>query len=392
MAPHAQKAPQEPWFARREDRDHWKVNQVAKKQEEDEKKIERLEKAKKGADLFRKVQTHVTEKVHRLGDAAERIGKAYRNAATNHTEAISKDNTKKQQVQALETQLIFSCLAIASAGACSWVTESVLLDNAQNPMTVNRIDQLYKVSDSMPKEFKGAMDSLANRLKTDLPRALSMRELWTKTLGATISAGLGEVFSAIGPTLPSSKDPPPPTQPANQDPANFETDLKTQVHKVAEPALAALTKMADKMDDLPLEAWDKFDLSEFQAAFQKFQDDSNQLADVDDLPDEKPMTDDLERFLWAVWIPRLHYTEVHPNTGAFDDVEFTDVEEEVYYRVRDNVDNRFVALKIETQADTDLPRKEEDTKLIAWSKDYLRNGWKPWALKVKAQLTQGSGN
>src|SRR5262249_18577474 len=123
--------------------------------------------------------------------------------------------------------------------------------------------------------------------------------------------------------------------------------------------LIFLTKMAEKIKNTPDEAWDKYDDREFQTAYQKWQKEAEQLAGVDDLPDEKTMTEKLERFIWALWMPslgpRLEQQSGCTYAGGGDAVCW-DNEVEVYEAVRKPVNDRFVILGIEQGAAADRPR------------------------------------
>ena len=66
-----------------------------------------------------------------------------------------------------------------------------------------------------------------------------------------------------------------------------------------------ITLLATKIKDMPDAAWDKYDDRVFITAYQDWQKEVDGLADVDDLPDDKTMADDLERLIWALWVPRL---------------------------------------------------------------------------------------
>ena len=62
----------------------------------------------------------------------------------------------------------------------------------------------------------------------------------------------------------------------------------------------------------------------FTTAYQDWQKEVNGLADEDDLPDDKTMADDLERLIWALWVPRLHTKEIRiRDTGPITECQFS---------------------------------------------------------------------
>jgi hypothetical protein len=72
----------------------------------------------------------------------------------------------------------------------------------------------------------------------------------------------------------------------------------------------------------------------------------------------------------------LHWVE-RKQSYDFDTGMSHGYSEDVYVRLRKPVDDRLVALRIETQDETDDDRETEDKRLLAWAEKYLRNV-KPW--------------
>ena len=150
------------------------------------------------------------------------------------------------------------------------------------------------------------MVALSQRMKDQLSQQVSARELFTTVLEDTTVAGVGEVFGSMGPYYGA----PAPSVPASQEPQEFQNGLEIQIDKVKIKALSFLHNMITKIKDLPDAAWDKYDDREFTTAYQDWQKEVDGLADEDDLPDDKTMADDLERLIWALWVPRLHSKEI----------------------------------------------------------------------------------
>ena len=98
---------------------------------------------------------------------------------------------------------------------------------------------------------------------------------------------------------------------------------------------------------------------------------SGRLADSDDLKlySDDDMADEMERFIWALWMPSVKIRDVpFPSPGEnYGVVDYSSM----YMRVRggkrdslgkwhDGVDSRFVKLGIETAVQTNLHREKED--------------------------------
>ena len=111
----------------------------------------------------------------------------------------------------------------------------------------------------------------------------------------------------------------------------------------------------NRIKDMPDAAWDKYDDRVFTTAYQDWQKEVDGLADVDDLPDDKTMADDLERLIWALWVPRLRTKEIFDRLGGriessyriSERVNAGELKEvDVYARVYKPVDDCFVRLGI----------------------------------------------
>ncbi len=322
--------------------------------------------------VFNLISVDVDHKATSLRSAATRIGTAYSVAAGRHKEALAKQDA----IKAMETQLMFSILTVLTSGALSWATALVRLQGAaQAAGRVKGIEAIEALRAQVPREYQSAMVALTQRMKDQLSQQVSARELFTTFLEDTAVAGVGEFFGSMGPYYGA----PAPSVPASQEPLEFQNGLEIQIDKVKLKALSFLHTMATKIKDMPDAAWDKYDDREFITAYQDWQKEVNGLADEDDLPDDKTMADDLERLIWALWVPRLHTKEIKSSHRTYhgEDFEYGRREVDVYARVYKPVDDRFVALGIETQDETDLRRDKEDKLLIAWGEKYLRNV-QPW--------------
>ena len=353
--------------------------QLAREIAERKKNEARLRKQNHALSVFNLMNVDVEQKATSLRSAATRIGTAYSVAAGRHKDALAKQD----QVKAMETQLLFSILTVLTSGALSWATALVRLHGAaQAAGRMKGIEAIEALRAQVPRDYQSAMVALTQRMKDQLSRQVSARELFTTVLEDTVVAGVGELFGSMGPYYGA----PAPSVPASQEPMEFQNGLEIQIDKVKLKALSFLHTMATKIKDMPDAAWDKYDDREFQTAYQDWQKEVNGLADEDDLPDDKTMADDLERLIWALWVPRLRTKEIYDqlgqriessyriservNTGELKEVD-------IYARVYKPVDDCFVRLGIETRKETDLRRDKEDKLLIAWGEKYLRNV-QPW--------------
>ena len=355
--------------------------QFAREIAEREKNEARLGKKTDAVSAFDSMQIDVFKKVNALRSAATRIGMAYSVAAGHHRDALAKQD----QIKAMETQLLFSILTVLTSGALSWATALVRLQGAaQAAGRMEGIVAIEALRAQVPREYQKAMVELTQRMKDQLSQQVSTRELFTTVLEDTVVAGVGELFGSMGPYY----DAPAPSVPASQEPLEFQNGLEKQINKVEGKAMIFLSKLAHKIKALPPTdaAWDNYDDSKFTTAYQNWQKEANGLADEDDLPDDQTMADDLERLIWALWVPRLRTKEIYDRLGGriessyriSERVNAGELKEvDVYARVYKPINDRFVALGIETKKETDLSRDKEDKLLIAWGEKYLRNV-QPW--------------
>ena len=275
--------------------------QLAREIAERKQNEARLRKQNHALSVFNLMNVDVEQKATSLRSAATRIGTAYSEAAGRHKDALAKQD----QVKAMETQLLFSILTVLTSGALLGDSTGPPAGAAQAAGRMKGIEAIEALRAQVPREYQSAMGALTQRMKDQLSRQVSARELFTTVLEDTVVAGVGEVFGSMGPYYGA----PAPSVPASQEPLEFQNGLEIQIDKVKLKALSFLHTMATKIKDMPDAAWDKYDDREFITAYQDWQKEVNGLADEDDLPDDKTMADDLERLIWALWVPRLRTKE-----------------------------------------------------------------------------------
>ena len=156
----------------------------------------RLRKQNHALSVFNLMNVDVEKKATSLRIAATRIGTAYSVAAGHHKDALAK----QEQIKAMETQLMFSVLTVLTSGALSWATALVRLQGAaQAAGRMEGIVAIEALRAQVPREYQGAMVALTQRMKDQLSRQVSARELFTTVLEDTTAAGVGEVFGSMGP-------------------------------------------------------------------------------------------------------------------------------------------------------------------------------------------------
>jgi len=222
-------------------------------------RMDKRDRAVMKLDIF---QTELLRRASGWRIAARLVGEAYKIADNNYKETLEK----KKATDALEMQIFFSILTVATSGALGW-------------MSVAGSKQLEGVAASMKLEdaFLDARD-------------------------ATLQAMSGEVFSANGPLV----FPPSADTTVSQDPQVYQDELENKVDSLVQEALQAFIKIRKTYLDAPLEAWDKYDVNSEEAAHRDWMKTAAQLAGKDDLPKVDWMARELERGRWAKYILDNH--------------------------------------------------------------------------------------
>jgi hypothetical protein len=218
--------------------------------------IDRLDKARRAAlklDIF---QGDVTRRASNWKIAVGLIGSAYKTADTHYRDTLQKQTAS----DALEIQIFFSVLTVATSGALGWVSYAAA-------------------------QAKGGIES-------------ALRD----AVESGIQATAGEVFSANGPLL----FPPSGDGTVSLDPQVFQNKMEKKVEDVFMAMLLAFGKIRQTYLDLPLEAWDNYDEKKEKADHAEWQKEADQLADKDDLPSVEWMAKELERGRWAKYVLDNH--------------------------------------------------------------------------------------
>jgi hypothetical protein len=249
--------------------------------------------------------------------AARQIGSAYATAAKNHNDALAK----QAQIDALETQAIFSVLTIATSGAFSWASSGLAL------------------AEQFPE-----------------------RKLLVEAVQGAAEAGIGEGFSALGPMVFSQTN-----SSVSIDPLQFQNDRENAVSEAKKKVDERFAKIDLEWASADLNEWDGYDEKKQRAELDDLLRQAGTLAGEEDLPSPDDMAEELERGIWAQWMPQLKRVKYYASKaggGPKDD----------YASVGSAIEKRLDKLGILDMADVTIhwyhSAEPEDRKLIAWAQGY----------------------
>lgn len=227
--------------------------QLALNQERQDKRA----RAAMKLDLF---QTEVTRRALSWKIGARLVGEAYKLADNNYRQVLEQ----KKASDALQIQIFFSVLTIATSGALGW-------------MSVAAATEVKGATIKLEGAFEDARD-------------------------ATLQALSGEAFSANGPLVfPPSSD-----TTVSQDPQVFQSELENRVDALHMEILQAFGRIRQKYIDAPLAAWDGYDERREVVAHGQWMKQAEGFAGRDDLPSVEWMARELERGRWAKYILDNH--------------------------------------------------------------------------------------
>jgi hypothetical protein len=305
--------------------------------------------------ILQRFQTDVLANAEKWAICARNFGSAYTRAAKQHRDALAN----AEKLNQLDAQMMFSALTLLMTGPVSMIW---------NTNTIQQADVLIK-----------------NSLKD------------------VLLAGFGEGFSAIGPVAvavpPAAKDKTIADDALDdlyKEPLECENVLANRVSGWKIGALQLISgqlfQLQQKMDDDRF--WDGWSQAEAQWAIDSWWDGDGRspgagaLWGMDVSTSEKNVKDmarDLERAMWAKWIPRLRTVSTMASGGnAYDWGSSDQVGQQVenYAGVKGPIEDRFRELNILQEAGLDgihwyNSAASEDTKLIAWANRFLAPGGHP---------------
>lgn len=205
----------------------------------------------------------VDERISSWLEAAKYIGSAYVMAYNNHKDILAKQAANDP----LNIQIIFSVLTVVTAGSLSWVGLSAKLGS------------------------------------------LGFSQLGKDIVEDAAQAGVGEVFSAVGPLVFT-----PSIGPVGIEPQIFQNDLEVNILSMQTEINRIFAAIIRNLQEAPPEKWDYYDAKEQVAQHDAWRKKAAQFSGKEDLPiglDGKPnkkmMADELERGIWAKYILSERY-------------------------------------------------------------------------------------
>jgi hypothetical protein len=191
--------------------------------------------------------------------AALKVGSAYAIAAKNHIDAVEA----KKKMDAIQSQMMFSVLTIATAGGLSW------------------------------------MSGAANAAKM-----INTERLLTKVLLDTVSAAGGEVFSGNGPGI-AQRVPTPDQTAVSEDPLVFQNQRVARLKSSEQKAHLQFKAWTEALMSTDQAMWDTYDEQKQVAGYQEWVKKADLLSGDDKLPSIEEMAAELERGFWSRWAPAL---------------------------------------------------------------------------------------
>jgi hypothetical protein len=304
--------------------------------------------------------------------AARRVGSAYRIAFDTFNTALGEQAKR----DAMWQQIAFSLLTMMASGALSWVssmmqwTPQARLDYAR--WRVRRAEEL--------KRFV-LIPGLKRNVQQLAALARPQRMMLIEAAEDMAQAGVGAAFGNIAPLLFNSK------QDISQDPQSFQNDKENEVSQDKIAVFQYFAKIKDDWAKSSLDQWDNYEEKVQTAAHDLWKSEAVQLAGKDDLPSDEMMQMELERGLWAKWMPSLESYDYNKPDYVLDHSK--------YKSIGSAIEERFKLLGILRMADVSIhwyqKAKSEDLKLIAWANSYkvqdyatLKKGegmWPTWSKK-----------
>lgn len=293
-----------------------------------EKNQERQDKKTQAIMSLMALQSAVRSRTLSWQIAAKYIGSAYVMAYEKHKEVVGKQNAK----DALNMQIIFSVLTVASAGSLAWV--------------------------GLDQQFGKFGQVLADSVED------------------AAQAGIGEVFSAIGPlATPMIYSYAAPIGPVGIEPQIYQNKIEAVLSSKIKTIEEYFKKIIEELRSTKLDQWDNYNSKRQIERHEAWLKEAEKFSGVEDLPigpdGETPhvrwMADELERGIWAKYILSRYF---YIDFGIFEtnpDYEF--VGWEVY--------DRLVELNVAPKVDhgffkSDLPKKTIDATiyLVKWAKKF----------------------
>jgi hypothetical protein len=288
-----------------------KVKQLQLAHDRDWKKNQ----AENGLHVF---EANVLSRAEKWLITAKNIGTAYVRAAKIHRDAVSSDQNHK----ALESQVLFSTLALLSQNPFAWVIEIKALNRLGENLSVN--------------------------------------------LKETIANVMWEGLSTFGPSVM----PPSAARDAvSQEPQEFQNELETRVSVFKITAHDYFAKVWDYFRTAPEESWDKVQVERLQKMTDDWLRQASEHGILAVSAGEDRAIDDMageiERGFWQQWIFGLNSPWMDRAGIGHNDYEAIHTGGEIDKRLKKLGILREAGVEISTWHEA----VEEDRPLMAWARD-----------------------
>ena len=262
--------------------------------------------------------------------AARNVGSAYDKAADLHAKALGD----RDKVIAQRQAIMFAVLTAATAGSLSWLS------------TVGQAAQAAKAAKAGKELSKS-------------------KELFINVLEDTVQAGTGEAIDVAQLHIMD------PSTPVSQNPLVYQNDMLNYLDQLLIKVKEYVQQVVKKLEDQTMVVWDTFDPEKQKKIyFEKLG--GSKLAQVPNLPNVASMQKELERAMWAKWLPSLKRIEKQwrggMHTGGYRDTT-------VYDDPTSPVEDRLDKLGISKESGVGKLRgswtwEDEVKKLISWANSY----------------------
>lgn len=175
----------------------------------------------------------------------------------------------------------------------------------------------------------------------------------------------------------------------SQDPLEYQNDIGIRIDDLMGAAHHYVGSLATALAALPAAAWDGYDDNAFQAALAQWLSAAKNFGGTANLPADEQMAKDLERAMWAAWMPRLSCGQIVQG-GVVPDAYLGDKSgavpgaggaylKDLYASIRGPIAARLGALNILNEAGVGIhwyqSSESEDKPLIDWASRFKLEPW-----------------
>jgi len=277
---------------------------------------------------------------------ARNVGSAYASAADLHARSLGE----RDKVIAQRQAIMFGVLTAATAGGLSWLSS---VAQATTPTTVGVI--LSRPGLAVPG--------------TGWPSGSLARDIFVNSLEDAAQAGASEAIDIWQLSVAN------PSVPVSQNPLTYQNEILNYLAELHLNVKAYIQEVHREFEDLPMAAWDNFD-PEKQAKIYKEKLEASKLAQPPSLPDVATMQNQLERGMWAKWLPSLKRTRsIGMSPGSFEFNYSAEAEETYYDDLTEPVEDRLDYLGISAESGVGKFRgtwtwSDEVKKAVDWAYSY----------------------